>query len=263
MLRNKDGLLLVREPMNRISSGVFAASLCLGVLSAIPLTAQNSFDVATIRPSSGEVKFERNGETEAAYGTLRMHDVTIATCIHWAYGVQLPLIYGPPSLKEVHYDIVAKTDPGATDQQMRLMMRALLSQRFGLQFHTEKRELRVYTLVVSKAGIKMHPAAPGGKAFHQNSASGMVARSLTMQELADYLSDPLGAVLADGTEIKGAYDFAIDFTPYVDQERGDVRPDPVAVLRAALKGELGLELVQGKQEVEVTIVDRVEPPSSN
>jgi len=248
--------------MNRISSGAFALSLCFGFISAIPLAAQNSFDVATIRPSSGEVKFERNGETEAAYGTLRMHDVTVATCIHWAYGLQLPLIYGPPSLKDVHYDIVAKTE-GATDQQLRWMMRSLLSQRFGLQFHTEKRELRVYTLVVSKAGIKMHPAAPGGKASHQNNASGMVARSLTMQELADYLSDPLGATLADGTGIKGAYDFVIDFTPYVDQERGDVRPDPAAVLGAALKGELGLELVQSKQEVDVTVVDHVEPPTSN
>ena len=166
-------------------------------------------------------------------------------------------------MKDAHYDIVAKTEPGASDQQMRLMMRSLLSQRFGLQFHTEKRELRVYTLVVSKAGIKMHPATPGGKAFHQNNASGMVARSLTMQELADYLSDPLEIALADGTGTKGAYDFTIDFTPYVDLERGDVRPDPAAVLGAALKGKLGLELVQGKQEMDVTVVDHVEPPSSN
>jgi uncharacterized protein (TIGR03435 family) len=243
--------------------GAFAASVCFGVFSAIPLAAQSSFDVATIRPSSGEVKFERNGEIEVAYGTLRMHDVTVGTCIHWAYSLPLPLIYGPSSLKDVHYDIVAKTESGATDQQMRLMMRSLLSERFGLQFHAEKRELRVYTLVVSKGGIKMHPSAPGGKAFRQNSASGMVARSLTMQELADYLSDPLGAVLTDGTGIKGAYDFAIDFTPYVDQERSDVRPDPAAVLGSALKGELGLELVQGKREVDVTVVDHVDPPTSN
>ena len=243
--------------------GVLAASVCFGAFSAIPLAAQNSFDVATIRPSSGEVKFERNGEIEVVYGTLRMHDVTVATCVHWAYALPLPLIYGPSSLKDVHYDIVAKTEPGATDQQMRLMMRSLLSERFGLQFHTEKRELRVYTLVVSKTGIKMHPAVPGGKAFHQNNATGIVARSLTMQELADYLSDPLGAALADGTGLKGAYDFVIDFTPYVDQERGDVRPDPAAVLGAALKGELGLELVQGKREMDITVVDHVEPPTSN
>lgn len=246
-----------------MSTVVRSGALVFGILSAIPLAAQNSFDVATIRPSSGEVKFERNGETAVSYGTLRMHDVTVATCIHWAYGVPLPIIYGPSSLKDVHYDIVAKAEPDATDQQMRLMMRTLLSQRFGLQFHTEKRELKTYTLVVSKTGIKMHPSAPGGTAFHQNSASGMVARSLAMPELADYLSDALGAPLVDGTGIKGAYDFSIDFTPYVDMERSDVRPDPVAVLGAALKGELGLELVQEKREVDVTVVDHVEPPSSN
>jgi uncharacterized protein (TIGR03435 family) len=84
-----------------------------------------------------------------------------------------------------------------------------------------------------------------------------------MRELADYLSDPLNAPLTDETGLQGRYDLSIDFTPYVDMERGDVRPDPVAVLKAALKGELGLDLVKDIKPVDVTIVDHVEPPSSN
>jgi uncharacterized protein (TIGR03435 family) len=46
-------------------------------------------------------------------------------------------------------------------------------------------------------------------------------------------------------------------------EQSDVRPDPVAVLRSALRGELGLDLVQGKAVVDVMVVDHVEAPSSN
>jgi uncharacterized protein (TIGR03435 family) len=42
-----------------------------------------------------------------------------------------------------------------------------------------------------------------------------------------------------------------------------VRPDPVSVLKAALKGDLGLDLVQGKAVVDVMVVDHVELPSSN
>jgi uncharacterized protein (TIGR03435 family) len=44
---------------------------------------------------------------------------------------------------------------------MRIMLRALLSERFNLAFHLEKRELRVYTLIVSKSGIKMQSVRAG------------------------------------------------------------------------------------------------------
>jgi uncharacterized protein (TIGR03435 family) len=99
--------------------------------------------------------------------------------------------------------------------------------------------------------------------FRENSATGMVARSIPMRELADYLSDPLDAPLTDGTGLPGRYDLTIDFTPYVDMKQYDVKPDPAAVLGSALKGELGLELVRAKQQVDVTVVDHVEPPSAN
>ena len=225
--------------------------------------AQESFDVAVIRPSSGEVKFEHDGKTEVSYGTLRMHDVTVSTCMQWAYGITRPLLTGPDSIRKVHYDIVAKTDPHATKAQMKEMMRSLLSDRFKLAFHDEKKELRVFTLVVAKGGIKMRPATPGVAMHHENSATGMVAVSMSMQELADYLSDPLGAPLMDGTGLAGGYDFAIDFTPYANGDQSDVRPDPVWILKSALKDELGLELVQGKAVMNVMVVDHVEPPSSN
>ena len=187
----------------------------------------------------------------------------MSTCIQWAYEISQGQIQGPDSLTHVHYDITAKTAPDATEKQMRLMMRTLLADRFKLAFHIEKKELPVYSLVVAKGGVKMHPSAPGGTMSRENSATGMIARSITMRQLADYLSDPLNAPLTDETGLQGPYDLTIDFTPYVDMERGDVRPDPAAVLKAALKGELGLDLVRGIKPVDVTVVDHVEPPSSN
>ncbi len=246
------------------TSLVVVAVLMLGVVvSAKVAQAQAAFDVAVIRPSSGEVKFEHDGKTVMSYGTLRMHDVTVSTCIQWAYGITRPQLVGPDAIRNVHYDIVAKTDPQATKEQMQAMMKTLLSGRFKLAFHVEKRELKVFTMVVAKGGIKMKPSAPGVEMSHENSATGMVAHSMSMKELADYLSDPLGAPLVDRTGLPGRYDFTIDFTPYVNMEQSDVRPDPVSVMKAALKGELGLELVQGKAVVDVMVVDHVEPPSEN
>jgi len=243
---------------------VFPALILLSsVVVAKPALAQAAFDVAVIRPSSGEVKFERNGKTEAAFGTLKMHDVTVSSCIQWAYGKPQALISGPSSLTDARYDITAKTDPHTTKEQMQEMLRTLLSERFKLAFHVEKKEMRVYMLTVAKGGIKMRPAAPGVEMHRENSATGMVANSISMQELADYLSDPLNAPLTDSTGLVGRYDFIIDFTPYVNMEQSDVRPDPVSVLKAALKGDLGLDLVQGKAVVDVMVVDHVELPSSN
>jgi uncharacterized protein (TIGR03435 family) len=240
-----------------------ALPLLVGLLATTAAAAQTAFDVASIRPSGGEVKFERNGKIEAAYGTLKMRDVTVNTCIHWAYGVPLATIHGPASLKDVHYDITAKSAPDTTEDQMRLMLRTLLTERFKLAFHHEKAELRVYALTVAKSGIKMHPSAPGAAMSHENSATGMIAKSITMRELADYLSDPLNAPLTDNTGLDGRYDFVIDFTPYVDMERTTERPDPAGVLRYALKGELGLELTQTKAPVEILVVDHVDPPTAN
>jgi uncharacterized protein (TIGR03435 family) len=241
---------------------VGAVLLLNAIVGAKVAWSQDSFDVAVIRPGR-QVEFERNGKTEASYGTLRMQGVTVSTCIQWAYGTTRPLVTGPDSLKSVHYDITAKTDPDATKEQMQAMMRTLLRERFKLAFHTEKKEMRVYTLTVAKGGIKMKPSEPGVEMHHENSATGMVAHSITMKELADYLSDPLDAPLTDGTGLTGRYDFVIDFTPYVNLEQSDVRPDPAFVLRSALKGDLGLDMVQGKAVVDVMVVDHVEAPSEN
>ncbi len=238
-----------------------------GLLVMLPAAsraaAQTEFETASIHLSKAQVKFERNGHTEVRRGTLQMDDVTISSCIQWAYGTSQGLVNGPPTLTEARYDILAKADPNATKEQMRLMLRALLADRFKLTFHREKREMRVYTLTLAKSGLKMQPAAsPDGEAWHENNAMGMVAKSMTIRELAYYVSDPLNAPLTDGTGLAGRYDFTVNFTPYVDMNSGD-RPDVTSVIKAALKGELGLEMIQRKDQVDVIVVNRVEAPSGN
>ena len=99
--------------------------------------AQMTFAVASIRPSSESVKFERDGKTDITPVTLRMRDVTIQTCIKWAYGVQRAQIVGPDDLEQTHYDIGAKSDEPVKPEQMKLMMPALLAERFKLKFHRE------------------------------------------------------------------------------------------------------------------------------
>ena len=106
----------------------------------MPASAQ-AFAVASIRPSAAEVKFEHDGKTETTPGTLRMQDVTVSTCIKWAYGVQDRQISGPEWLQSQHFDIIAKADAPASEDQMKLMLRALLAGSACWPFIAKAKEL--------------------------------------------------------------------------------------------------------------------------
>ena len=161
--------------------------LAFVLLCTSPADAQTSFDVATVRLSSGEVKFEHDGEMTLSHGTLRMHDVTLLTCVKWAYHVQRAQIDGLDGMDHQHYDIVAKADGEPTIDQVRIMLRELLTERFALKLHPRTKEVNAYVLTIAPHGLKkLKPAAMiDGEPWHQNSAMGMVAKSFTMQDFCD------------------------------------------------------------------------------
>ena len=117
---------------------VLLAMLWSGVAAA-----QARFAVATIRPGTARVQFESDGETKLLPGTLIMRDVTIASCIKWAYGVQRAQVIGPELLTSERWDITAKSDGAVSKDAMKEMMRSLLAERFGLTFHKEIRRAHV------------------------------------------------------------------------------------------------------------------------
>ena len=73
--------------MKRTMVTACVLTMLLGSLLTVQAGAQ-TFAVASIRPSSQAVQFEHDGRTEVSPGLLQMHDVTVATCVKWAYGVQ-------------------------------------------------------------------------------------------------------------------------------------------------------------------------------
>jgi len=223
-----------------------------------------AFAVATIRPSAENVKFEADGATELTPNTLHMRDVTVDTCIKWAYDVQEAQVAGPDLLRSERYDIQAKADAPATDEQMKLMMRQLLAERFRLAFHRETREMRAYALTVARGGHKLHESLPGTKPLRQNTANSTIAKGLTIQEFADFLAGPLKTPIVDQTGLKGRYDFVLDFTHYLPPGGPRGLDDFLDAIPATLQGELGLKLErQSKIPIEVMVVDHVEKPSDN
>ncbi len=59
-----------------------------------------------------------------------------------------------PWIQVDNFDIIAKVPPGATKEQVPLMLQNLLAERFGLKVHFEKKEMPIYNLVVAKAVAK-------------------------------------------------------------------------------------------------------------
>ncbi|MCU1329684.1 MAG: hypothetical protein JWN34_5054 [Bryobacterales bacterium] len=194
-------------------------NLSLVMALALSAHAQTTFDVASIRLTTEHIDFERDGQTTVLHGVVRMHDVPVSGCIAFAYAIRDSQILGPASLRDKRYDILAKANPDASESQVRQMMQTLLAERFHLTSHREQKEMRGYVLTVATAPNdrgKFHASAADGEVYRRNSASGTVARNLTMKQFADFLSRPLEAPVADDTNLTGKYDLQLEFARYVE-----------------------------------------------
>ena len=245
--------------------------LCLLALTltftASALRAQQpTFAVATIHPSAEDVKFEHDGATEIHGDILTMRDVTVDSCIKWAYGVQNSQIAGPGWMDSDRFDITAKSNGPATEDQMKRLLQGLLTERFGLTFHHEQREMKALVLSVASSGAKLKPAAaPDAPPYHQNSANGTIARSMSIREWANFIAGPLQMPVVDQTGLTGKYDFAIDFTPYLESgnNMSASRPDSTALIKIVMHDQLGLDINGRKSTIDVMVIDQVQKPSAN
>ena len=243
-----------------------AITIGAAVLLNAAFASAQTFAVASIRPSAGEVQFEHDGKTEITPGTLTMRDVTLATCIKFAYGVKDSQISGPEWLQSEHFDILAKADAPVAEDQLKLMMQALLADRFKLSFHRQSKELSAYAMTVAKGGAKRKESAPDTKPFRENSAVGTVVKAMTMKEWADFISGPMQTPVVDMTGLKGRYDFSLDFTAYLpggEKVMNVAFDNANGIMIAAMQGELGLKMESRKETVDVLMIDHVEMPSAN
>lgn len=230
----------------------------LGVL-AISLHAQ-TFEVASVKPSNaneqpwsnfplgpGDVYVPNGGYFNATAQPLFIF-------IAFAYkiqGSQLQEIIRqlPAWASDEPYGIQARAGGNPGKDDMRLMMRTLLAERFGFKMHAEKRDQPVAVMTVAKAGtlgpqLRTHQEDPPcltttdtmGRAAAPSQwtpegypilCNGLLplppkdpaharfgGRNVTLAFLAQSLSggSGLGRQLVDGTGLPGKYDFMVEFS---------------------------------------------------
>ena len=234
--------------MNRFAVVVF----CSAVASlAAQQPAAPRFEVASIRQNvsgAGSSSLNFNGET------FTTTNFPLVGLIQWAHEITAPqLVGGPDWVRSDRFDIVAKMAADAKRDQIALMLRTLLEDRFTLRVRNEKREMAIFELALAntdgRVGPNLHDcsnindkqpnrtfrAPPGG-----NVAAGACG---PMSSVAGLAAGHVQGIVHDKTGLSGNWRYNVFFGPDLpDPEFGQSRP---AVIRHGASRAVGSQAGTG------------------
>ncbi len=259
-----------------------------------------SFEVASIKANKSGI---RGGFGIMPGGQFRAESVTLGELIAAAYGRTLPLyrfqiVGGPDWIDSDRFDVMAKVQvgaapgtPGPTPEQMFLMIRKLLAERFKLAAHEETKDAPIYVLALARSDAKLGPrlrpstlvcpqpgvAPPAGpppsECVYNVGYGVLTGRGTTMSRLALSLANfyGIGRLVVDRTGLTGAFDMDMEWAPLVQfRQQGTLDPPADAADRpvnagstifVALQEQLGLKLDSQRGPVPVVVIDRAEKPT--
>lgn len=161
--------------------------------------------------------------------------MTLRDCLAIAYRVKISQVSGPDWITSARWSVAATIPEGMAGQE-REMLQTLLTERFKIKSHREKKEFPVYALVIGKPPLKLKESpidvtdddpkgtttvAGGGSAAgigvnlgHGASYSFVPnrfeAKKVTMAQFSVNIERFSDRPVIDMTELKGTYDFSFD-----------------------------------------------------
>jgi uncharacterized protein (TIGR03435 family) len=242
----------------------FAIVIATFAASGYCLAQSPTFEVASIRPVDSCYSPQ---EVQTTADSLTVRGRTIAVLLQWAYDTPWFQINGPEWLRDYCFDVVAKTAAPASEKQLRLMLRTLMADRFGVKVHTEQKEMPAYAITLAKGGPKFQESTTEGPSeIDRGSPEILTAHRITIAEVADRISTEAGRPVIDETGLKGRYEIHMDLSPYIagagTAEAGKL--DMTSILFTGLQEQLGLKLESRKSTVNILVVDHAEKtPTEN
>jgi uncharacterized protein (TIGR03435 family) len=236
-------------------------------------------------------------------GRINADGITMKTLFGVVFDItQDDLIANAPKwFDETKYSIVGKTSTAVTGtgqnmavdvDDLKAMIRQLITERFKLKSHYENRQVDAYTLVADKpkmakadtnnrTGFREGPSR--GQADPRNAVLNrmVTVRNMTMQQFAEDLRRIAGGYVRvpveDKTGLEGAYDFTLFFSginlvqgrgagPGGQGGPGADASDPTGALSLpdALNKQIGLKLEMRKRPMPVLMIDSMqEKPTDN
>jgi len=228
-------------------------------------TVTPAFEVASVKPNKTGT---RGGRVNTEPGRLTITNLSLRTCIQTAFRLQdYQLSGGTASIEDEAYDIFAKAPSAVGDDQLMLMLRRLLADRFQLKVHRENKEVPGYALVAGKNGLKLHEVQVVGKGWLRNGSGSIDGQEISVSRLAEILSGRLRRPVVDLTGINGVFDIKLNWTPDpgMAKNSAEAKESPAAVdaksdssgqsIFSALQEQLGLRLEARKVTGEIIVVD--------
>lgn len=193
------------------------------------------------------------------------------------------------------FDFEARAAGNPTKDEFRMMVRALLADRFKLAIHSETRQAPVVGMVLSKAGktgprLRQHPqdsscptaSAPAlpidddgfpmicGGLYPLPHGPGRIAKfgasNVTLTFMANQLSimGQLSRPVLDQTGLNGNVDFSLEWSPESpNPQTVEAEPPPGPTFKEAVSEQLGLKLLSQTGPANFLVVDHIERPSGN
>ena len=275
-----------------LASAVLVAWAVFGQsTSAVP--ASPAFEVADVHVSARSSNPSVQPFDSSAYAANRMkggfvcggfymlRTATMVDLIRTAFGVDAGHVIGGPTWLEIdRFDVIARAPADATPEALKLMLQALLADRFQLAVHHEMRPLPVYALAVGKrpqlseakgsgaTGCRSKPQSQNGPKNAPGTVSytASTCQNVSMTEFADALrtiaSTYIGSVpVLDRTGLTGSWNFNIQWT--APDTLASAGPEGISLFDAVDR-QLGLRLERQETPTPVIVVDHVnQKPTAN
>jgi uncharacterized protein (TIGR03435 family) len=263
--------MLTKAAVSRLARFVSATILFLSAA-----TAQEAFEVASIRPTDPDVP--RVVWLTYPGGRVVITNYTVMMLIEQAYGLSLYRIKGAPHWADSDfYSITAKPPAGSPAAAFAplepeshhppaeglAMMRRLLADRFGLKLHRETRELPVYALVIAPRGPKFQRTRDPSAENKGSLLRGVIrGENRKTSWLIDVLERRFRGTILDQTGLTDNYDFDLKFDPRAPLE-ATIDDSGLTPFTKTLDEQLGLRLKAIKAPVEILVIDEVKRPTPN
>jgi len=236
----------------------------------MPPDAQPAFEAASIKPTPPDAQrtFISMGRGDSNLFSSSNHSVK--QLIAFAYLLHSSqVIGGPPWAENDRYDIMGKPDaPGLPNiAQFQGMVRRLLTDRFGLTFHRERKNLAVYAMTIAKGSAKILKSENSSMypVFGTNGPPGALAiRNMSMTSFAEYAQSRfLDKPVVDETGLDGRYDFQLHWQPGLAADVPPSDAEPLPDIFIAFQQQLGLKLQATRAAANTLVIDKVEKPTAN
>lgn len=243
------------------------AYLWIALAAAISGQPKPQFEVASIRLSaigtSGDISRPGPVRSTIEYTAdgLRVSRYTVRALLAEAYQVpQSRVKESDESQKKVidrPYDIAAKSERSSSKDELRLMLKALLQDRFQLSLHIESKQEDVYRLVARKGGLKVEKSTAVTENAHwERGSDGVVRyRDATAAKFGEILRSYFERPVLASTDFEGLYNFPLSPNASATEEGRDAIIDYLQ--------RFGVGLVKDKAKLDYLVVDSVAPPTEN